>query len=147
MSRLNKFFGKKKREIKRLEGVVMSTVVELNQYKEELQKLDEKCYWEGATLRMQPLEPEYLGFEETVVKDGDDLTTGRIYHKDGINIMRPFNSEKWMLLSSDKKIQTPFDAKTMFHAITFLEMIGMNISVKSYLSDGEEESKEMEFDI
>lgn len=135
MRRVFGFVGKRKREWEENKQELLS----------QIRLLRNKMYLNGFHLSQQPFIPEYIGFNEYLNKDADNLTVGRIYHRDGFNISRPIGSDNWMVLSNDGKISVSLKINNMLHAILLLEGLGVpNTSVNDFIDFSMKESNIIE---
>ena len=110
-----------------------------------LDAVAKESFENGEHLKVQPFIPQYLGFEETVVDDKDDVTQARIYTKKGYNISQFVENSKpgWMILTPDKKAIYMI-IENMYTAITVLRACGMPMSMKDYFEYNEKMEESMQ---
>ena len=98
-----------------------------------LDDIANESYQNGEHLKIAPFIPQYLGFEETVIEDKDDVTQARIYTKNGFNISQHINTQRqgWVILNPEK-VAVNMVIENMYTAMTVLRACGMPISMKDY---------------
>ena len=131
-----------------LEEKVQILEVENHDLKQSIKKMISEAYKSGENLKSQPFIPEYLGFDETIIKN--ESTGGleaRVYTKAGFNIARPVDIDEkgWRILPPNKKEAIYVELKNMYNAIVILESIGIDgISLENYFEESIKKSAEID---
>jgi hypothetical protein len=122
---------------KKMHTRLMKKISELTKRNESLeQSIDfrnKKDYENGEHLKGSPFIPEYLGFTETVHREGTSSVKARIYTKNGYNIAKSVstNRNEWAVLDPRGK-QNSVSFSSMYNGIIVLRACGMEISIYDY---------------
>jgi hypothetical protein len=100
---------------------------------QEVLRINQNAYDDGFHLIDRPFVPSDLGFTESVLENGKDITVARVYTKEGYNIARPIDSSiEWYTVLKPDGTKTNLLLPNLFYAIITLSAIGMNLSIEAY---------------
>lgn len=111
----------------------------------KIDQRDQQDHQNGEHTKKGPFIPEYLGFEETVLKGVLNTTSARIYSKDGYNISKRVDTTRneWIILDPNGTSNSLL-IENMYNGVILLRACGMQISMYDYYQENKKMLDEMD---